>query len=149
MSEHIDLRFTDDMVFKAEDFAIRKHGNYLQAVKKDSGQIFASYNILKDRFGGVCAVFQFIRDSPKFAQAKIDISDADHPVRSLVADLIDEVEAKIRSAHPAVDKIASNWKNEDKEKPNTLLYGENYYDLEESIVSQIVELLEKNYGIKV
>lgn len=68
----------------------------------------------------------------------------DHPIRELAGQIIDWVENKIRVAHPQVDKIAEEYVeyvNDEKEKPNTLLYGENYYDLEDKITKEIAAVL--------
>lgn len=43
------------------------------------------------------------------------------------------VEHDIRRVHPEVDQIAMEFTVND-EKPNTLLYGETYYNLEDAIV---------------
>jgi len=53
--------------------------------------------------------------------------------QSLAHEIIDLVECSIRKAHPKIDKkaLASEGK--------TLLYGENYYDLE----NEIAEILRK------
>lgn len=47
--------------------------------------------------------------------------------------IIDMVEHDIRRVHPEVDQIAMEFTVND-EKPNTLLYGETYYNLEDAIV---------------
>ena len=52
--------------------------------------------------------------------------------------IIDLVEHDIRTAHPEVDQIAMNIVI-DGEKPNTLLHGEVYYQLEDAIVKILIE----------
>jgi hypothetical protein len=54
--------------------------------------------------------------------------------------IIDMVEYDIRKEHPDVDQIAMEIVNEDNEKPNTLLYGEAYYALEDAIASKLCDL---------
>jgi hypothetical protein len=78
--------------------------------------------------------------------AKIDHSSIDESrQRQIAADIIDIVEGKIRSVHPEVEAIAANYQPEpDDDKPNTLLYGENYYDLED----KLTELLVDNFNRK-
>ncbi len=56
--------------------------------------------------------------------------------KALAAAIIDTVEDTIRKAHPQVEKIASEYTVEE-EKPNTLLYGETYYDLESDIAEDL------------
>ena len=51
----------------------------------------------------------------------------------LAHEIIDLVELSIRKAHPTIEDLATNLKG------NTLLYGENYYDLE----NEISELLRQ------
>jgi hypothetical protein len=51
----------------------------------------------------------------------------------LAHEIIDVVELSIRKAHPTIEDLATNLKG------NTLLYGENYYDLE----NEISELLRQ------
>ncbi|MDG6221915.1 MAG: hypothetical protein IAX21_07120 [Candidatus Bathyarchaeota archaeon] len=51
----------------------------------------------------------------------------------LAHEIIDLVELSIRKAHPTIDAQAADLKG------NTLLYGENYYDLE----NEITELLHQ------
>lgn len=51
----------------------------------------------------------------------------------LAHEIIDLVELSIRKAHPMIEDLAANLKG------NTLLYGENYYDLE----NEISELLHQ------
>lgn len=59
----------------------------------------------------------------------------------VAAEIIDEIEETIRKEHPEVEAIASTWKpkNEDEERdpPNTLLYGDAYYTVEDSIVNSL------------
>lgn len=60
-------------------------------------------------------------------------------------DIIDVVEMAIRQAHSNIDKYANKLvikgdiPNEPDEKPNTLLYGEAYYNLENEIVRRLKE----------
>lgn len=49
----------------------------------------------------------------------------------MAAELIDLVEHDIRRAHPEVDAIAM------QQEGNTLLHGENYYDLEAEIAKRL------------
>lgn len=58
--------------------------------------------------------------------------------RTLTSEIIDLVEDAIRKAHPKVDKIGKNCQG------NTLLYGEKYYNLEDSLV----EILKEAYLLK-
>lgn len=60
----------------------------------------------------------------------------------IAADIIDQVEAAIRAAHPSVDKIAQEFTVEE-EKPNTLLYGEPYFNLETAIGNSLREKFGK------
>ena len=53
--------------------------------------------------------------------------------QSLAHEIIDLVECSIRKAHPTIDTKALG------SKGKTLLYGENYYDLE----NEIAEILRK------
>lgn len=62
--------------------------------------------------------------------------------RQLAAEIIDLVEHAIREEHPDVDKIASEIVI-DEEKPNTLLHGEAYYDLENSLTEKFIESRSK------
>jgi hypothetical protein len=66
--------------------------------------------------------------------------------RQVAADVIDLVEEAIRNAHPQIEKIAQDYTvtDEDAEKtdayhPNTLLYGEVYYDLEDELANVLRE----------
>lgn len=52
--------------------------------------------------------------------------------RQLAADIIDEVEEAILEANPEIDV--------EKKRGNTLLYGELYYGLEDSITEQLEKL---------
>ncbi len=60
--------------------------------------------------------------------------------------IIDMVEKAIREAHPFIDKMARSYtvkgdiEGEEAEQPNTLLYGEVYYNLE----NEVVEVLRDN-----
>ena len=54
----------------------------------------------------------------------------------LAHEIIDYVEYSIRTAHPEIDNIASSMEG------NTLLYGENYYNLENKI-SEILSQIRK------
>jgi hypothetical protein len=54
-------------------------------------------------------------------------------LQNIAHEIIDLVECSIRKAHPKIDAKASGIKG------NTLLYGENYYNLE----NEIVEILRK------
>lgn len=47
--------------------------------------------------------------------------------RTLASEIIDIVEDAIRKAHPSVNKIGKGCQG------NTLLYGEKYYDLEDTL----------------
>lgn len=58
--------------------------------------------------------------------------------RTLTSEIIDLVEDAIRKAHPKVDKIGKNCQG------NTLLYGEKYYNLEDSLA----EILKEAYLLK-
>jgi hypothetical protein len=46
--------------------------------------------------------------------------------------IIDLVESKIREVYPFIETFANS------QKGNTLLYGENYYDLENEIVEELI-----------
>jgi hypothetical protein len=58
--------------------------------------------------------------------------------RKLASEIIDRVEWAIRKAHPKVDKVGKNCQG------NTLLYGEKYFDLEDTLT----ELLQDAYNKK-
>jgi hypothetical protein len=62
--------------------------------------------------------------------------------RQLAANVIDIVEAAIREAHPQVEEIASNWVDGEGGKPNTLLHGEAYYNLEDELAGKFRKALE-------
>jgi len=65
-------------------------------------------------------------------------------LRELAHEIIDLVEERIRKEHPVVDKYAEQWFDEENEEfPNTLLYGEAYYDVEDVIITWIEDLLEE------
>jgi len=55
-------------------------------------------------------------------------------VKNLAAELIDLVEAKIREVYPAIDLMA------ERHEMNTLLYGEQYYELEDEIIERLKEV---------
>lgn len=57
----------------------------------------------------------------------------------MAAEIIDMVEYAIRKANPAVDEYAKNIVLEDGSKPNTLLYGEAYYSLEDEIAEFLLK----------
>jgi len=57
----------------------------------------------------------------------------------LAHEIIGMVEHDIRTAHPEVDRIATELEI-DGEKPNTLLHGETYYQLEDAIAEKLLHL---------
>lgn len=59
-----------------------------------------------------------------------------HSLQEKAHEIIDMVEEAIRDEFPQVDKIARD-RVVDGEKPNTLLYGEAYYDLENQLAETI------------
>lgn len=62
--------------------------------------------------------------------------------QELASHIIDLVEDAIRSEHLEFDDIAKNY-TVDGEKPNTLLYGIPYYDLEEEIINLLGDISMK------
>lgn len=67
----------------------------------------------------------------------------------LASEIIDMVEHDIRRANPDVDEIAMNKvvkgeiEGEEDEHPNTLLYGEDYYQLEDAIAEKLRKAFSK------
>lgn len=59
--------------------------------------------------------------------------------QELASSIIDLVEDTIRREHIEVENLAQNY-TVDGEKPNTLLYGVSYYDLEEEIINLFGDL---------
>jgi len=55
-------------------------------------------------------------------------------LQRIAANIIDKVESAIRKTHPEVDEIAS------KCEGNTLLHGEAYYTLEDSIAETLRQI---------
>jgi hypothetical protein len=57
----------------------------------------------------------------------------------LAHEIIDMVEHDIRKAHSEIDQIAMDTVVEEDYKPNTLLYGDAYYQLEDAIVEKLIK----------
>jgi len=55
----------------------------------------------------------------------------------LAHEIIDMVEERIRELYPDIEIIASEVTDEDGEFPNTLLFGDDYYSLEDDIANLI------------
>jgi len=56
---------------------------------------------------------------------------------NLAAELIDLVEGRIRDLFPDINKMAEQLEG------NTLLHGEEYYELEDEIIEKLKELTSK------
>lgn len=61
------------------------------------------------------------------AEKEIDIFNADHPARRKAGQIINVVESLLRETYPTIEHIAEN------SEGNTLIYGEDYYDIEDEL----------------
>lgn len=121
---------------KIEKVKVKKQGGYVRVYAKFGHA--ATLNLKTLQMSGLTKYFEYL--DPYMMEATKIQNDK---VRQLAADLIDLVESAIRDAHPEIEKIASSWKPEDPdvtEPPNTLLYGEGYYDLEDQITQKLREV---------
>ncbi|MEM2352150.1 MAG: hypothetical protein QXT26_07060 [Thermoproteota archaeon] len=57
--------------------------------------------------------------------------------------IIDKVEETIRKKHHTVNEYAESIVLEDGVKPNTLLYGETYFELEDEIAKMLRKFFRK------